>query len=130
MGVPRTGIRSAAVASRRHPSGVCGEVADVFHGVVLEVDELPCHVVRPEIGSDAPAGPGRGPAGERPGGGLCVEADRAQLSEIVQRVGEGRLRPNISNVATLDDGVTAFNPSERVKGKTIISVRPVRTRHT
>ena len=36
----------------------------------------------------------------------------------------GRLRTNIGNVATLDDAVTALNPTERLKGKTIISVRP------
>jgi NADPH:quinone reductase-like Zn-dependent oxidoreductase len=69
-----------------------------------------------------------GPAEARPADGLAVdfvvESDRAQLSEIVQRVRDGRLRTNIGNVATLDDAVAAFNPTERIKGKTIISVRP------
>jgi NADPH:quinone reductase-like Zn-dependent oxidoreductase len=69
-----------------------------------------------------------GPPAARPAGGLAVdfvvEADRAQLGEIVQRVRDGRLRTNIGNVATLDDAVAAFNPTERVKGKTIIRVRP------
>jgi NADPH:quinone reductase-like Zn-dependent oxidoreductase len=46
------------------------------------------------------------------------------LSELVQRVRDGRLRTNIGNVATLDDAVAAFNPTERIKGKTIIRVRP------
>jgi len=45
-------------------------------------------------------------------------------SEIVQRVRDGRLRTNIGNVAALDDAVAAFNPTERIKGKTIINVRP------
>ncbi|RSM80915.1 NADP-dependent oxidoreductase [Kibdelosporangium aridum] len=54
---------------------------------------------------------------------FVVEADRAQLTEIAQRVREGRLRTLIGNVATLDDAVSAFNPTERVKGKTIIRVR-------
>jgi hypothetical protein len=31
-------------------------------------------------------------------------------------------------VAALDDAVAAFNPTERIKGKTIIRVHPVRTR--
>jgi NADPH:quinone reductase-like Zn-dependent oxidoreductase len=53
-----------------------------------------------------------------------VEADRAQLGEIVGRVRDGRLRTNIGRVATLDDAVSAFNPTERVNGKTIIRVRP------
>jgi NADPH:quinone reductase-like Zn-dependent oxidoreductase len=69
-----------------------------------------------------------GPAEVRPGDGLAVdfvvESDRAQLSEIVRRVRDGRLRTNIGNVATLDDAIAAFNPSTRVKGKTIIRVRP------
>jgi NADPH:quinone reductase-like Zn-dependent oxidoreductase len=55
---------------------------------------------------------------------FVVESDRAQLSEIVQRVRDGRLRTNIGNVATLDDAVAALNPTERPKGKTIIRVRP------
>ena len=54
---------------------------------------------------------------------FVVEADRAQLGEIVQRVQDGRLRTNIGTVATLDDAVAALNPTERVKGKTIIRVR-------
>src|SRR6185437_10115092 len=48
-----------------------------------------------------------GPPEARPADGLAVdfvvESDRAQLSEIVQRVGDRRLRTNIGNVSTLDD---------------------------
>ncbi len=69
-----------------------------------------------------------GPVEARPADGLAVdfvvEADRAQLGEIVQRVRDGRLRTNIGNVATLDDAVAALNSTERLKGKTIILVRP------
>src|SRR3954463_2831778 len=69
-----------------------------------------------------------GPPEARPADGLAidfvVESDRAQLSEIVQRVRDGRLRTNIGNVATLDDAVAALNPTERITGKTIIRVRP------
>ena len=69
-----------------------------------------------------------GPTEARPADGLAVdfvvESDRAQLGEVVQRVRDGRLRTNIGNVATLDDAVAALNPTERHKGKTIISVRP------
>ena len=69
-----------------------------------------------------------GPPEARPAGGLAVdfvvESDRAQLGEIVRRVRDGRLRTNIGNIATLDDAVAALNPTERRKGKTIISVRP------
>jgi NADPH:quinone reductase-like Zn-dependent oxidoreductase len=69
-----------------------------------------------------------GPSEARPANGLAidfvVESDRAQLGEIVQRVRDGRLRTNIGTVASLDDAVAAFNPSERRPGKTIIRVRP------
>jgi NADPH:quinone reductase-like Zn-dependent oxidoreductase len=69
-----------------------------------------------------------GPPEARPAEGLAVdfvvESDRAQLSEIVQRVRDGRLRTNIGNIAPLDDAVAALNPSERLKGKTVIRVRP------
>jgi NADPH:quinone reductase-like Zn-dependent oxidoreductase len=69
-----------------------------------------------------------GPPEARPVDGLAVdfvvEADRAQLGEVVQRVRDGRLRTNIGNVAPLDDAVSAFNPTEPIKGKTIIRVRP------
>ena len=69
-----------------------------------------------------------GPPEARPADGravdFVVESDRAQLSEIVGRVRDGRLRTNIGNVSTLDDAVAAFNPTKRIKGKTIIRVRP------
>jgi len=69
-----------------------------------------------------------GPSEARPVDGLAVdfvvETDRAQLSEIVQRVRDGRLRTNIGAVSTLDDAVATFNPTERRPGKTIIRVRP------
>jgi NADPH:quinone reductase-like Zn-dependent oxidoreductase len=65
-----------------------------------------------------------GPSDVRPAGGLAVdfvvEADRVQLSEIVQRVRDGRLRTNIGTVATLDDAVVTFNSKGRRLGKTII----------
>src|SRR5213080_3177020 len=69
-----------------------------------------------------------GPTEARPSGGLTIDfvvvPDCAQLSEVVQRVRDGRLRTNIGNVSTLDDAVAAFNPTERRKGKTIIRVHP------
>ena len=69
-----------------------------------------------------------GPSEARPVDGLAVdfvvESDRAQLSEIAQRVRDGRLRTNIGTVATLDTAVPAFNQTERRPGKMIIRVRP------
>jgi NADPH:quinone reductase-like Zn-dependent oxidoreductase len=69
-----------------------------------------------------------GPTEARPTDGLTIDfvvlPDRAQLSEIIERVRDGRLRANIGNVSTLDDAVAAFNPTGRISGKTIIRVRP------
>jgi NADPH:quinone reductase-like Zn-dependent oxidoreductase len=69
-----------------------------------------------------------GPSEARPADGLAidfvVEFDRVQLSEIVQRVRDGRLRTNIGTVAPLDDAVAVFNSTERRAGKTVIRIRP------
>jgi NADPH:quinone reductase-like Zn-dependent oxidoreductase len=96
-------------------------VFDVFGG---DIQKQSAALVRPGGTLVSIAGPPE----SRPADGLAidfvVESDRAQLGEIVQRVRDGRLRAVIGNVTTLDDAVAAFNPTERVKGKTIISVRP------
>jgi NADPH:quinone reductase-like Zn-dependent oxidoreductase len=69
-----------------------------------------------------------GPVEARPADALAVdfvvEADRAQLGEIVQRVRDGRLRTNIGTNASLDDAVAALTSTERRQGKTVIRVRP------
>ena len=38
--------------------------------------------------------------------------------------GTDELQTNIGNVSTLDDSVAAFNSTKRIKGKTIVCVRP------
>src|SRR5215212_9775884 len=62
-----------------------------------------------------------GPSEARPVDGFAidfvVESDRAQLSEIVQLVRDGRLRTNIGTVSTLDKAVAAFNPTEQARGR-------------
>jgi NADPH:quinone reductase-like Zn-dependent oxidoreductase len=69
-----------------------------------------------------------GPPEARPAVGLAADfvvvSDRSQLTEIVRRVRDGRLRTNIGSVSTLDEAVAAFNRTERHKGKMIIRVRP------
>jgi NADPH:quinone reductase-like Zn-dependent oxidoreductase len=108
-----------------------GDVLEDVGGVDLVFD-----VIGGEIGKRSAAlvrGGGMlvsiaGPPEARPPDGVAVdfvvEADRVQLSEIVQRVRDGRLRTNIGTVASLDDAVAAFNPTERTVGKTIIRIRP------
>jgi NADPH:quinone reductase-like Zn-dependent oxidoreductase len=65
-----------------------------------------------------------GPAAARPADGLAVdfvvESVPSQLTEIADRVRDGRLRTHIGTVATLNDAVPALNPTERRKGKTVI----------
>src|SRR3954466_4032398 len=69
-----------------------------------------------------------GPPEAWPADGLAIDfvvmSDRPQLSEVAQRVRDGRLRPNIGIVAAPDDAAALFNPTEPIKGKTIIRVRP------
>ena len=69
-----------------------------------------------------------GPSEARPEDGraidFVVESDRAQLTEIVQRVRDGRLRTNIGTVSTLDDAIANFNSTKRRAGKAVIRVRP------
>jgi NADPH:quinone reductase-like Zn-dependent oxidoreductase len=68
-----------------------------------------------------------GPVEARPAEGTAVdfvvESDRAQLSEIVDRVRDGRLRTNIGITTPIDNAVTALNSPERSNGKTIITLR-------
>jgi NADPH:quinone reductase-like Zn-dependent oxidoreductase len=67
-----------------------------------------------------------GPTEARPSGGLTIDfvvvPDPAQLTELVQRVRDGRLRTYIGDISTLADAVATLNRTERRKGKTIIRV--------
>jgi NADPH:quinone reductase-like Zn-dependent oxidoreductase len=69
-----------------------------------------------------------GPVDTRPTDGLAVdfvvEADRAQLGQIVQRVRDGRLRTNLGPTAPLEEAVAALTSTQRSQGKTIIRIRP------
>jgi len=68
-----------------------------------------------------------GPTDVRPAAGrtidFVVEADRTQMSELIQRVRDGRLRTNIGKVASLGEAIATFNSTERRTGKTVIRVR-------
>jgi len=48
---------------------------------------------------------------------LAVEANWAQLTELVERVGDVRLRTSVGTVAGLDDVVAAFNPTDGGRGR-------------
>ena len=99
-----------------------GKVDLVFDVIGGEIGKRSAGLVRDggilvSIVGPVEAPPARGSAVD-----FVVEADRAQLIEIVQRVRDGRLRTNIGNVSTLDDAVAALNPTERRTGKTIIRI--------
>ncbi len=101
-----------------------GRVDLVFDVLGGEIAKRSMSVIRPGVVLVTITGP----IDARPSNGqtidFVVEADRAQLGEIVQRVRDGRLRTNIGRIATLDEAVALFNATERPKGKTIIRVRP------
>jgi NADPH:quinone reductase-like Zn-dependent oxidoreductase len=101
-----------------------GDVDLVFDGIGGDIQKRSAGVIRAGGTLVTIAGPPEA----RPADGLAIDfvvlPDRAQLSEIVQRVRDGRLRTNIGNVATLDNAVAAFNPTERITGQTIIRIRP------
>lgn len=68
-----------------------------------------------------------GPVATRPTDGravdFVVESIPSQLSEIVQRVRDGRLRTHIGTTASLEDAVAVLNSTARRKGKAVIRIR-------
>jgi NADPH:quinone reductase-like Zn-dependent oxidoreductase len=99
-----------------------GEVDLVFDLIGGEIGKRSARLVRAGGTLVSIVGPSEAPPADGQAIDFVVEADRAQLSEIVQRVRDGRLRTNIGTLATLDDAVAAFNSTERHTGKTIIRV--------
>ena len=101
-----------------------GEVDLVFDVIGGDVQKRSAGLIRPGGTLVTVVGPPEA----RPADGLAidfvVEPERGQLSEIVQRVRDGRLLTNIGDVATLDDAVAALNPTARRNGKTIVRAGP------
>lgn len=68
-----------------------------------------------------------GPSEARPVDGrtidFIVEANPGQLTELAQRVRDGRLKTNVGNVSTLENAIAAFAPNVTLTGKTIIRLR-------
>ncbi len=101
---------------------VVGEVDLVFDLIGGDIGRRSAALIRPGgilvsiVGPEAP--PETGSMVD-----FVVEADRPQLSEIIKRIRDGRLRSKIGAVATLENAVGALNPTERRRGKTVIRVR-------
>ena len=53
---------------------------------------------------------------------FIVEPDRVRLTELEHRLRDGRLRPAVGAVIPLAEAISAFNPTQRSHGKTIIRV--------
>ncbi len=53
---------------------------------------------------------------------FVVEADRSRLTELAQRMRDGRLTPIVGEVRPLADAPAMFAPDRRIPGKTIIRV--------
>lgn len=53
---------------------------------------------------------------------FVVEADRARLADLAERLRDGRLKPRIGDVRPLAEAAAAFTPGRRASGKTVIRV--------
>ncbi|QPP09210.1 NADP-dependent oxidoreductase [Streptomyces bathyalis] len=66
------------------------------------------------------------PPAVKPEGGravfFIVEADRARLADLAQRLRDGRLKPIVGDVRPLDEAPAAFAPGRRRHGRTIIRI--------
>jgi NADPH:quinone reductase-like Zn-dependent oxidoreductase len=100
-----------------------GAVDLVFDLIGGEIGKRSARLVRPGGTLVSIVGPVEEPPADGRAIDFVVEADRAQLSEIAERVRDGRLRTHIGLVASLDDAIAAFNSKERRTGKTVIRVR-------
>jgi NADPH:quinone reductase-like Zn-dependent oxidoreductase len=112
------------------------EFVDLAAGTLADVDEV--DLVFDVIGGDVQATSAGlvkdggvlvsvvGPVETIPASGravdFVVEADRAQLSEIVQRVRDGRLRTNIGATPSLDEALATIRSPERLRGKVVVSL--------
>lgn len=112
------------------------EFVDLAAGTLADVDEV--DLVFDVIGGDVQATSAAlvkdggvlvsvvGPVETIPASGravdFVVEADRAQLSEIVQRVRDGRLRTNIGATPSLDEALATIRSPERLRGKVVVSL--------
>lgn len=108
-----------------------GDSIDDLGGVDLVFDVIGGEVQRRSAGVLRPGGTlvsVVGPVETRPVDAravdFVVESVPAQLSQIVERVRDGRLRPRIGAIADLEDAIPALDPTQRRSGKTVIRVRP------
>lgn len=96
-------------------------VFDVFGG---DIGRRSAALVRPGGTLVTVAGPPEVRPADARSVDFVVVSDRAQLTEIAQRVRSGRVRPHIGRIAELADAASALDPATRAAGKTVIRIRP------
>ncbi|HET8664842.1 MAG TPA: NADP-dependent oxidoreductase [Nocardioides sp.] len=101
-----------------------GDLDLVFDVIGGDVQKQSAERIKPGGTLVSVVGPVEFPPAQGDAVDFVVEADRGQLGELVQRVRDGRLRPNVGTTASLGDAVATFSSSERRHGKTVVSVRP------
>jgi len=100
-----------------------GGVDLVFDVIGGEVQKRSASIIRPGGSLVSVVGPIENRLSDARAIDFVVEAVPGQLSEIVQRVRDGRLQTHIGAVTTLDHALAALNPTQRRKGKTVIRLR-------
>ncbi|MEU6250538.1 NADP-dependent oxidoreductase [Glycomyces sp. NPDC047010] len=99
-----------------------GQVDLVFDVIGGDIGARSAALVRPGGTLVTIAGPPEVRPAEANAVFFVVEADRTQLARIAARVRDGRLRTRIGAVHPLEDAVSAFNPTSRPTGKTVITI--------
>jgi NADPH:quinone reductase-like Zn-dependent oxidoreductase len=94
-------------------------VFDVIGGQILRRSET---LVRSGGALVSIAEPPRVPPGIARAIFFVVEPDRTELMELERRLRDGRLRPLVGAIHSLEDAPAAFDPTNRSCGKTIIRV--------
>ncbi|TCK33517.1 zinc-binding dehydrogenase [Paraburkholderia sp. BL8N3] len=89
-----------------------GGVHLVFDVIGGDIGKRSASLIRPGGTLVAVAGPPEALPADGAAVDFVVVSDRAQLSEIVRRVRDGRLRTNIGDVSTLDDAVRRLQPDK------------------
>ena len=100
-----------------------GQVDLVFDVLGGDIAKRSLSVIRTRGRLVTIAGPVEGQADGVQAIDFVVEANRAQLSEVVRMFQKGSLRTHIGRTATLDQAVAAYNATDRANGKIVIRVR-------
>jgi NADPH:quinone reductase-like Zn-dependent oxidoreductase len=99
-----------------------GEVDLVFDVIGGDVQERSAALVRAGGTLVTIASPTQGRPREGRAVFFVVEPDRARLTDLAQRLRDGRLKPIIGEVLPLAEAPAAFAPARRARGKTVIRV--------